>query len=259
MDKYKKISIITPSFNQGSFIRQTIDSILDQDYPNLEYIITDGGSTDETISILKSYGEKIKWLSEKDKGQSEAINKGLKMATGSIVAYLNSDDAYTNKCLFKVNDFFNVNKDKKWVYGKGRIVDENNNEVRKQITAYKNFWMKNYSYNKLLSINFINQPSVFWRKDIIDEFGYFNEKEHLVMDYEYWLRIGKKYKAGFINEYISDFRMYSESKSSQNFKDQFKDELRIAKNNTKNPIVIFLHYLNYLTIIIGYNLLRVFK
>ena len=89
-----KISIITPSYNQAEFIKRTIQSVLSQNYKNFEYIIVDGGSTDETLSILKKYGNKIRWISEKDNGQSDAINKGLKMATGKIVAYLNSDDTY---------------------------------------------------------------------------------------------------------------------------------------------------------------------
>jgi len=89
-----RISIITPSYNQAGFIDKTIQSVINQDYPNFEYIIVDGGSTDETLSILKKYGNKIRWISEKDNGQSDAINKGLKIATGKIVAYLNSDDTY---------------------------------------------------------------------------------------------------------------------------------------------------------------------
>ncbi len=89
-----KISIITPSYNQGRFIKETIDSVLSQNYPNLEYWVMDGGSTDETVKVLKSYGKKINWVSKKDKGQTNAINEGLKKVTGDIIAYINSDDVY---------------------------------------------------------------------------------------------------------------------------------------------------------------------
>lgn len=260
MRQYLKISIVTPSFNQGCFIKQTIDSVLNQNYPNLEYIVMDGGSNDGTVDILKSYGNRIIWKSEKDKGQSDAINKGMAMATGEILGYINSDDLYTSNCFFKINDFFLTSPKIRWAYGKCRIIDEHNREVRKLITAYKNFWMKKYSYNKLLSINFINQPSTFWRKEIRNEFGLFNKNEHLVMDYEYWLRIGKKYRAGFINAYLSEFRMYTQSKSFKFFENQFKDELRLAKfYSNKKPSVILLHYLNYLSIISGYNVIRMFR
>lgn len=258
-NQFLKISIITPSFNQGHFIKQTIDSILNQGYPELEYIVMDGGSTDATVDILKSYGDKIYWRSEKDAGQSDAINKGLKIATGDILAYLNSDDLYTNNCLFEVNKFFLKNREINWAYGKCRIIDEHNHEVRKSITAYKNLLMRRYSYNKLLSVNFINQPATFWRKKVRNTFGFFNTDEHLVMDYEYWLRIGKKCRAGFINTYLADFRIYSQSKSFKNYKKQFIDELRVARAHTDNKLAILLHYLNYISIITGYNFLQLVK
>ena len=184
-----KISIITPSYNQAEFIERTIQSILNQSYSNFEYIIMDGGSTDGTIEILKKYSNKIIWKSEKDNGQSDAINKGLKIATGDIVAYLNSDDTYELNALQKVADFFIKNPDKKWVYGKCKIINEKDQEIRKPITAYKNWLLKKYSYKKLLTENFISQPATFWKKELHNEFGYFNESESLCMDYEFWLRI----------------------------------------------------------------------
>ena len=256
MDKYLKISIITPSYNQDGFIKQTIDSVLRQRYPNLEYLIIDGGSTDNTIEILKGYDRQIRWVSEKDNGQSDAINKGMKMATGDILAYLNSDDVYLDQSLFAVNDFFQKNQSIKWAYGQCGIINENNQEIRKLITSYKNFWMRKYSYNKLLSINFINQPATFWRREIMEEFGLFNEKEHLVMDYEYWLRIGQKFPAGFISQYLADFRMHSQSKSFQRFKKQFQDELRVAKKYSAHRWPIICHYLNYASILVGYKILQ---
>src|SRR3989338_7304504 len=100
------ISIITPSFNQGAFIERTIESVLGQGYPNLEYIVMDGGSTDETLSILRRYGDRLTWTSEKDKGQSDAINKGIKRATGEIVAYINSDDVYEPGAFDRVAAYF---------------------------------------------------------------------------------------------------------------------------------------------------------
>ena len=123
--KIMKISIITPSYNQAQFIERTILSVLNQDYKDIEYIIMDGGSTDGTVEILKKYSDHIIWKSEKDNGQSDAINKGLKMATGDIVAYLNSDDTYQPGAFKEVATFFEKNPDKKWVYGKCLIINEN--------------------------------------------------------------------------------------------------------------------------------------
>jgi len=255
-----RISIITPSYNQAGFIDKTIQSVINQDYPNFEYIIVDGGSTDETLSILKKYGNKIRWISEKDNGQSDAINKGLKMATGKIVAYLNSDDTYNANTLKKVAIFFKNNPEKKWVYGKCKIIDKESNEIRKPITWYKNWLLKKYSYPKLISENFISQPATFWKRELHKEFGYFDRNEKFCMDYEFWLRIGKKYPAGVINSYLANFRYHSGSKSGGVDKKQFQDELRLAKKYGKgHSIFLLLHRFNYYKITSVYKILNLIR
>jgi glycosyltransferase involved in cell wall biosynthesis len=255
-----KISIITPSYNQAAFIERTILSVLSQNYPDLEYIIIDGGSTDGTLEILKKYSAKIIWVSEKDNGQSDAINKGLKMATGDVVAYLNSDDTYEAGTFEKVAEFFKNNPDKFWAYGKCRIINEKDEEIRKSITWYKNLLLKNYSYPKLLSENFISQPATFWRKKMHTELGYFNKEEHFCMDYEFWLRLGAKYPAGVIPDYLANFRYYASSKSGSVNKKQFQDELRLAKKfGHAHPLFIVLHKFNYYKIVFIYRLLDFLK
>jgi glycosyltransferase involved in cell wall biosynthesis len=255
-----KISIITPSYNQGKFIERTILSILNQDYKNFEYIVMDGGSTDETLKILKKYSNKIIWKSKKDNGQSDAINKGIKMATGEIIAYLNSDDTYEPGALKKVAEFFENNPDKKWVYGKCKIINEKDQEIRKWITAYKNLLLKNYSYKKLLTENFISQPATFWKKELHQELGYFNEKENFCMDYEFWLRLGEKYDAGVIDAYLANFRYYSDSKSGAVNKQQFRDQLRLAQKYGKAyPPSLLIHKFNYYKITSIYSLLNFIK
>jgi len=255
-----KISIITPSYNQAEFIERTILSVLNQDYKNVEYIIMDGGSTDGTVDILKKYSDRLIWISEKDRGQSDAINKGLKMATGDIVAYLNSDDTYESGAFKKVIEFFENNPAKKWVYGKCRIINKNDQEIRKPITWYKNLLLGTYKYSKLLSENFISQPATFWKRELLNEVGLFSEAEHFCMDYEYWLRIGEKHPAGVIKNYLSNFRYYTNSKSGQVNRKQFQDELRLAKKyGKKYPISLILHNFNYYKITIIYKLLSYFK
>src|SRR4030042_6039451 len=113
-----KISLITPSYNQAGYIRKTIDSVLMQNYPFLEYVVLDGGSTDETVEILKHYGKKIRWISKRDKGQSEAINKGLRITTGEIVGFINSDDYLESGCLLKVGRYFAKHNKIYWITGK---------------------------------------------------------------------------------------------------------------------------------------------
>lgn len=254
-----RISVITPSYNQAQFIERTIKSVLNQHYPELEYIIMDGGSTDGTVEILKKYSDRIIWKSEKDSGQSDAINKGLRIATGDIVTYLNSDDTYAPGAFEQVIRFFQENPDKKWVYGKCKIIDENDQEIRKPITLYKNILLRKYRYSKLLSENFISQPATFWKREVHTEMGFLDENEHYCMDYEFWLRIGQKYPAGVINNYLANFRYHTDSKSGGVNKKQFQDELRIAKKYSRNNFIsIGLHFVNYWKIISIYRIMSIF-
>lgn len=255
-----KVSIITPSFNQAQFIQRTIESILSQDHQEIEYIVTDGGSTDGTVDILKKYSDKIIWKSEKDNGQSDAINKGLKMATGEIVAFLNSDDTYEPGAISEVVNFFQNNPSSKWVYGKCRIINEHDKEIRKPITLYKNLLLRKYSYSKLLTENFISQPATFWKKELHEELGYLDENEHFCMDYEFWLRIGQKYPAGIINRYLANFRYYANSKSGSVNKKQFQDQYRLAKkygSGFRLPLIV--HKFNYYKITTIYSFLNLIK
>lgn len=250
-----KISVITPSFNQVDFIERTIKSVLSQNYPNLEYLVMDGGSTDGTVEVLKKYGPKITWRSEKDEGQGDAINKGLKLAKGEILGYLNSDDTLEPGALRLVGEFFQRHPNTMWAFGRCRIIDENDKEIRKFITAYKNFWLARYNYKTLLILDYISQPAVFWRRKAYEEVGEFNIKEFWELDYDYWLRLGRKYQPGFIDKYLANFRVHKKSKTAQDIR-HFLEEARVAKKYTKNPILISLHYLNFLTIVFGYSLLK---
>jgi glycosyltransferase involved in cell wall biosynthesis len=251
-----KISVITPSYNQANFIERTIESVLNQNYPNLEYIVIDGGSTDGTLEILRKYDTKIIWKSEKDKGIADAINKGLRLAAGEIVAYINSDDLYEMETLKRVGEFFKENLQVMWICGKCRIVRENGREFYRPITWFKNLWLKRYGYNKLFIINFISQPAVFWRRKIIEEIGFFNCNLNFAMDYEYWVRIGEKYKPAIINEYLACFRIHPKAKGTMNYSKQFKEELNIAKQYSPNWLPVFFHYPVYFGIVASYYFLK---
>lgn len=251
-----KISIIIPSFNQAEYIERTLQSILQQEGDfQLECIVMDGGSTDGTVEILKSYDEQIQWVSEKDEGQADAINKGWKKATGDVIAYLNSDDTYEPGAFQKVVEYFQQHPDTMWLYGKCHVVDQNDKPMRKWITAYKNFLLRKYSYNKLLAENFISQPATFLRRQLLEEVGYLDPKQHFVMDYEYWLRIGAKYAPGVVPSYLANFRWYPESKSGATFYRQFREELEVAKQYAKKRWPIWLHYFNYYKITTVYTLM----
>ena len=255
-----KISVITPSFNQGHLIEKTIKSVVQQEHSDLEYIVMDGKSSDNTLEVLKKYEKQLTWVSEIDDGQSDAINKGIRKASGDIVCYLNSDDTFEPGALKEVARFFENNPEVMWAYGKCKIINLDDVEIRKPITIYKNLLLRRYSYKKLLAENFISQPSTFWRMQVHQELGYFDENEHYVMDYEFWCRLGSKFDAGVINSYLANFRMYSTSKSGSLKNPQFDDELRVAKIYAGDrKMIIMLHSINRLKIVYSYKIMNLIK
>jgi glycosyltransferase involved in cell wall biosynthesis len=212
-----RITIITPSLNQAAYLEQTISSVLDQGYPNLEYIIIDGGSTDGSVEVIRKFANRIAyWVSEKDRGQAHAINKGMQRATGDIIAYLNSDDYYLEGALARAAEHFVCHPEVDLFHGRCRVVDEHGCTIGDRagsITRYEeilDLW--DVWWNKR---NFV-QPEVFWTKRITDKIGLFREDLYWVMDYEYWLRIlGAGGRVGFIDAELAAFRLQPNQKSTQ--------------------------------------------
>ena len=204
-----KITIITPSFNQGQYIEKTILSVLNQNYPNLEYIIIDGGSTDGTVEIIKKYQQHITyWISESDKGQSDAINKGLKLASGDIINWLNSDDYLENNVLQKIaNDFSSINVD--ILCGYSKIISANGISKKRTSKLGNNF-------AQFISQGQIMQPSTFFRKHIFDEFTPLELSLHFMMDHYVWLLYISKYhteKIKYVDYTISFVLVHENAKS----------------------------------------------
>lgn len=251
-----KISIITPSYNQGKFIMQTIDSVLNQNYPNLEYIVIDGGSTDSTINILKKYKNKVKWISEKDKGQADAINKGIKMVTGDIIGYLNSDDIYLPQALKTVDDFFKLNPKAQWAMGDYSIINAEGRKIRPYVVWYKRFLRPFNSYKLLTFTNYIVQPSTFWRKNVIKTIGLFDDSLPYEMDYDYWLRIASKFPLYIIKKSLSLFRIHDSSKSGLHYLRQFEEEIKVLEKHNINKSIKLLHVIHNKIIIFLYNLMK---
>jgi len=251
-----KFSIIVPSYNQGDFISQTIDSILNQDYKNVEILVIDGGSTDSTIEVLKKYGENIFWLSEKDRGQTHAINKGLALAKGDIITFINSDDYYLDGTLENVARRFQSNKGKFWLTGDYIIVNERGERIQLLVGKYKSFFRKFISFNLLTVLNPINQPSTFFRRELIQKLQHFKEELHYTMDYEFYLRAIKIDRPIVISDKLSAFRIHENSKGGSQYKIQFKEEFDVAKQYQKNKFLIFLHLLHYKLINLVYTVLK---
>ena len=254
--KVIRISVITAVKNGERFIRQTIESVLSQkgDF-ELEYIIRDGCSTDRTLEIIKEYGNKIILVSKKDGSPQEAINAGMNMATGDIGCWLNADDIFLPGALQKVIDLFHEHPDKDWSYGRCKIIDDNNREIRKPITWYKNILGYFYSRNVLLCENYINQPATFWKMSLWkDVNGSLNKKYKAAWDYELWLKMAKASKAIHIRDYLASFRRTQGTISETHFEKQFNEELEIAKEHG-NKLHYYIHYFTKNKILIAYKIL----
>lgn len=201
------LSIITPSYNQGQFIERTIQSVIRQNYSNIEYIIFDNCSTDNTKKILNKYKESINFFIQNDNGQSHAINKGFKLAKGEIIGWLNSDDIYYDNIFAEVINFFKNNPTVDVIYGDGNHIDEND----KKINSYDT---EDWDAERLKDVCFICQPSVFFRSNILKNVGYLDENLQFCMDYDFWIKISKfKLNVQRINLLIAGSRLYDSNKT----------------------------------------------
>ncbi|MBF0345622.1 MAG: glycosyltransferase [Nitrospirae bacterium] len=204
-----KISVITPTLNQGRYIEHTIQSILEQAYPNYEHIVIDGGSTDNTLDVLRKYPH-LKWISEKDKGQADALNKGIALATGEIIAWINSDDYYCPNAFYTIVNAFETMPHAKIIVGR-------------TLLFFESMMLSSVSRNRELTfeemIRFWDdwvppaQPSVLFRADILDEVGLFDTSLHYTMDQDMWLRMSLKHVFYCIPDVLTVYRFHENSKS----------------------------------------------
>lgn len=256
------VSVVMPTLNQAGYICSAIDSVLNQECDfSVECIVMDGGSSDGTIDVLRSYGDAIRWTSAADGGQSDALNRGLHMTTGDVLGWLNSDDLYEPGALQRVVDVLRAEPSTAWVYGRVRIVDESGHEIRRPITAYKNWQMRRFSSRRLLVENWISQMGVFWRRSAWEVVGGFRTDLHLAMDYDYWLRLAKHWPGRHIPEYLAAFRWYASSKSGSNYRAQFMEELNVAREHAgrEHNLLLALHRLQVARTVVAYEMMRVLR
>ena len=200
-----KVSIVTPSFNQGRFLPQTLDCVRAQDYPNIEHIVIDGGSTDGTLDILRT-APAIRWVSAKDRGQVDALNQGFALATGEILAWLNSDDTMDRHTVrFAVEALQRTQAD--MVYGDLEIVDENGRHQRM-------IWGIPFDIRVLLyGINYIGQQTVFFRRELLQRAGPLREEFDNAFDYELWLRFARHGRLVYVPQLRAQIRHHAAAKS----------------------------------------------
>lgn len=256
------LSIVTPSYNQGEYIGQTLQSVLDQVDPSfkLEYLIMDGGSTDTTHEVITSFLPKFKragikclYVSQRDKGQSDAINKGWKKASGQILTYLNSDDYYQKGVLKKVVQFFESHPTMAWGYGGWRVVNKRGKVYHTyQHTEFNSFAFRSYASN-------IGQPSCFFRRSLLKKAGPLNPDLHLAMDYDLWLRFLKLAQPAVMPFVIANLRYYSDAKSAKYMTKHNYQAWRVAWRHAGSNFLIrgyatVRFFLGWLAIILGRNL-----
>jgi glycosyltransferase involved in cell wall biosynthesis len=209
--EYPLISIVTANYNYGQFIEETIRSVLLQGYPNLEYIIIDGGSTDNSVEIIKKYENFLSiWVSEKDEGQSNGINKGFKKCTGEIVAFINSDDGYLPGALKFAADVLTDRTECDFVCAQTRFIDINSSATE----GFEELFAVELNHRMMTEECHIAQPSTFFRSSVIKKIGLLSEKLNYCLDYDYWLRAflsGCKFASS--GEVISLFRLHQSSKT----------------------------------------------
>ncbi len=257
------ISIVTPSFNQGEFIEDTIKSVLSQSGDFfIDYIVVDGGSTDNSVTIIKQYdhllkaggwpilcrGIEYRWISERDKGQSHAVNKGWAIARGQIIGWLNSDDLLLPGSLNEIVKAFAKDKRATFVYGNGHLIEECgdlvtrfNVEKDEQGNYRRRFDTGKFGREELREMDYILQPTAFYSKKVLEKTGMLDETLHYCMDHDYWIRVSENFDFTFIDRDIAAARLHTKSKTMTRWTDVEREEVSIIRKHygTVNPPTVF--------------------
>jgi len=229
-----RITIVTPSFNQGRYIERTVQSVLSQPITGIEYFVMDGGSTDDTSAVLQKYTTQLHFISEPDHGQAHAINKGLKKATSDIIGWLNSDDIYYPNALPVILDFFAKNPEIDIVYGDVNHIDEHDK-------IFDKYPVQAWNFQELKKICYISQPAVFFRSRIIQQYGLLDESLHFCMDYEYWLRLGLcRAKFAYLPVTLAGTRLYQQTKTLSAPMAAHRETLQMLRRRLGKVPVIWL-------------------
>ena len=223
------VSIVTPSFNQAKFLEKTIRSVLDQDYPQMEYLIVDGGSTDGSLEIIHKYADRLSWwTSEQDRGQADGINKGLHHAKGDIVAWINSDDFYLPGAVTEAVRALQAHPEAGFVYSDLEVVDENGEKINR---IHYGHW----GLRELMEFRIIGQPTVFMRREVLQQAGYLDESFHFLLDHHLWLRLASLSGMTYIPQLWAGEHYHAASKNQAHAREFGTEAWRIVRWMSTDP------------------------
>jgi glycosyltransferase involved in cell wall biosynthesis len=229
MSDFPLVSIITPSYNQAAFLEQTMRSVLDQNYPHIEYLVADGGSDDGSVEIIKRYADRLAWwVSEKDKGQAEAINKGFARAKGKYIAWVNSDDFYQPGAIRAAVAELEAHPDAGMVFGDVQVVDQDGKILNS--LHYGNWGLK-----ELMMFHIIGQPAVFMRRAVLEKAGYLDMSYHFMLDHQLWLRMGLQAGIRYVPQLWAGAHYHEDCKNLAQAAEFGKDAYRIVEWMQKAP------------------------
>ncbi len=204
-----RVSIVTPSFNQGRFLSSAIDSVLSQDYPEIEYLVIDGGSTDESLDVLRGYGDRVAWISEPDDGQADAIDKGIRRTSGEVLAWLNADDRYLPGAVTAAVDAFVADPTLAVVYGDAETVDPDGHRIE----TYSH--VEVFDLARLVNVlDYIVQPATFFTRTAYESAGGLDRSLHYCLDYDLWIRMGRLAPMRYVNRTLAQVRLHPDTKTA---------------------------------------------
>jgi glycosyltransferase involved in cell wall biosynthesis len=249
------ITVVTPSFNAAATIEDALRSVREQDYPHVEHLVVDGGSSDGTVAILERAAG-VRFVSEPDRGLSHAMNKGVAMATGSIIGWLNADDIYLPGALRAVGEAFAARPYAEWATGRCRIIDGDGREIRKGATAYKTALLRRYSHSLYLTQNFISAPATFVRREAYQRHP-FREDYAMSMDYDVFLQLARAGDPIVLDRELACFRMMEGTLSMSSFERQFAEHAEQARaHGAGHPVAVAVNQAMSRLIVFAYQGMR---
>ena len=224
------ITVITPTLNGEGTIAAALESVASQNYPHLQHLVIDAVSSDGTVEIAKEFPH-VEVYSEPDRGLSHAMHKGVHRASGEVIGWLNADDLYEPGALHRVGRAFAADPEALWLTGRCHIIGADGQEIRRAVTAYKNFLLSRYSHSLYLTQNFISAPATFMRRAAIERVGPFDERFQMSMDYDLYLRLAQLRDPIVLDDYLASFRMLEGTLSMENFERQFAEHAQNAREH----------------------------